>query len=136
MRCYNIAKLREDDDDPRNKQIPEIQLERLIIEMELQLAKYAQHIKNKKVNIGIKESPKMVITRYYQDDEKVDKVAYILHEYQDLFPNTFEEMKGIVRELGKMTIPLKPGAATLLVEFDLQGHGQLGVGQNQKGKNH
>jgi hypothetical protein len=30
--------------------------------------------------------------------------------YQDLFPTTFSKMKGIVRELGEMKIPLKLGA--------------------------
>jgi len=36
------------------------------------------------------------------------KVADLLHEYRDLFPTKFTEMKGIVGELGEMRIPLKP----------------------------
>jgi hypothetical protein len=39
----------------------------------------------------------------------VEKIADLLHEYQDLFPTTFSEMKGIAGELGEMKIPLKPG---------------------------
>ena len=31
----------------------------------------------------------------------------MLHDYQDLFPTKFTEMKGIVRDLGVMRIPLK-----------------------------
>jgi hypothetical protein len=38
----------------------------------------------------------------------VEKITYLLHKYQDLFPTTFSEMKGIARELGEMKIPLKP----------------------------
>ena len=31
----------------------------------------------------------------------------MLHDYQDLFPTKFTEMKGIVGDLGVMRIPLK-----------------------------
>ena len=34
----------------------------------------------------------------------------MLHDYQDLFPTKFTEMKGIVRDLGVMRIPLKEDA--------------------------
>ncbi len=37
----------------------------------------------------------------------VSKVTELLHEYQDLFPTKFSEMKGILGELGVMKIPLK-----------------------------
>jgi hypothetical protein len=40
----------------------------------------------------------------------VDKITELLHEYSDLFPMTFTEMKGIAGELGEMNIPLKPEA--------------------------
>jgi hypothetical protein len=33
-----------------------------------------------------------------------------LHEYNDLFPKAFTEMKGIVGELGEMKIPLRAEA--------------------------
>ena len=36
------------------------------------------------------------------------KVTNILHEFQDLFPTKFFEMKGIRGDLGEMRIPLKP----------------------------
>jgi len=38
----------------------------------------------------------------------VEKVADLLYKYQDFFPNTFDEMKGIIGELGEMRISLKP----------------------------
>ena len=34
----------------------------------------------------------------------------MLHEYSDLFPTTFTNMKGIAGELGEMKIPLRPKA--------------------------
>ena len=33
-----------------------------------------------------------------------------MHEYRDLFPTNFLEMKGIVSDMGEMKIPLKPDA--------------------------
>ena len=40
----------------------------------------------------------------------VGHVADLLHDYQDLFPTKFIEMKGIVGDLGVMRIPLKEDA--------------------------
>ena len=46
----------------------------------------------------------------YWDDEMVSNITDLLHEFQDLFPTNFSEMKGIVDDLGEMKIPLKPNA--------------------------
>ena len=43
----------------------------------------------------------------YQDEQTVESIIELLHEYNDLFPTTFTEMKGIAGELGEMKIPLK-----------------------------
>jgi hypothetical protein len=56
------------------------------------------------------ENPKFVNIEDYWSDETIEKIANLLREYQDLFPNTFLEMKGIAWDLGEMNIPLKPGA--------------------------
>ena len=40
----------------------------------------------------------------------VRKVTQLLHEYQDLFPTKFLEMKGILGDIGVIKIPLKPDA--------------------------
>jgi hypothetical protein len=77
---------------------------------ELESVAYAQPLRTRKVNIGTKENPKFVQIGDYWNDETVEKIADLLHEYQDLFPTTFSEMKGIVGELGEMKIPLKPDA--------------------------
>jgi hypothetical protein len=40
----------------------------------------------------------------------IDKITKLLHEYQDLFPTKFTDMKGIKALMGEMKIPLKPDA--------------------------
>ena len=44
----------------------------------------------------------------YCDDATVDKVAELLREHQDLFPTKISNLKGIVGDLGMMSITLKP----------------------------
>jgi hypothetical protein len=43
----------------------------------------------------------------------VESITKLLCEYNDLFPTTFTEMKGIVGELGEMKIPLRPKARSI-----------------------
>jgi hypothetical protein len=45
----------------------------------------------------------------YWDELTMERITELLHEYNDLFPMTFIEMKGISRELGEMNIPLLTG---------------------------
>ena len=52
-------------------------------------------IKVKKVNIGTVENPKMANIGDYWDEQIVESITELLHEYNDLFPTTFTEMKGI-----------------------------------------
>ena len=51
--------------------------------------------------------PKYATIGDYWDEEMVCKVTELLHEYQDLFPTKFSEMKGILGDIGVMKIPLK-----------------------------
>ena len=37
----------------------------------------------------------MEVVGDYWDDDTIEKVTHLLLQYQDLFPNTFEEMKEI-----------------------------------------
>jgi hypothetical protein len=46
----------------------------------------------------------------YFDDATIDRITKLLHEYQDLFPTKFIDMKGIKGPMGEMKIPLKPDA--------------------------
>jgi hypothetical protein len=43
-----------------------------------------------------KDKPKFVNIGDYWNDETVEKIVDLLHEYQDLFLTMFSEMKGIV----------------------------------------
>ena len=43
-------------------------------------------------------------------------ITELLHEYQDLFPTKFTDMKGIKGPMGEMRIPLKPDAKTSQTE--------------------
>jgi len=65
-------------------------------------------IKIKKVNIGTVKQPKMVSIGDYWDKQTLESITELLHDYNDLFPTTFTEMKGIARELGEMKLPLRP----------------------------
>jgi hypothetical protein len=67
-------------------------------------------IKVKKVNIGTVENPKMDNIGDYWDEQTVEIITKLLLEYNDLFPTTFTEMKGIAGELGEMKIPLRAEA--------------------------
>jgi hypothetical protein len=71
-------------------------------------------IKVKKVNIVTAEHPKMAIIGDYWDEPIVEIITKLLCEYNDLFPTTFTEMKGIVGELGEMKIPLRPEARPII----------------------
>ena len=52
----------------------------------------------------------MVNVGDYWDDSTIDKITELLHEYQDLFPTKFTDMKGIKGPMREMRIPLKPDA--------------------------
>jgi hypothetical protein len=106
--CYNVAKEEHDEEDTRNIQITEG--ERTVEGLDLEYDVYAHPLKTWKVNIGTKENPKFVQIGGYWNDETVEKIAYLLHEYLNLFPTMFSEMKGIIGDLGEINISLKPDA--------------------------
>jgi hypothetical protein len=37
----------------------------------------------------------------------MENIIELLHEYSDLFPSTYSEMKGVEGELGEMKVPLR-----------------------------
>jgi hypothetical protein len=51
------------------------------------------------VNIGMKEKLKFMNIGDYWNNDIVENIADLLHEYRDLFMKTFSDMKGIVGEL-------------------------------------
>jgi len=52
----------------------------------------------------------MAIIGDYWDQETITQVVYLLKEYEDMFPRSFQDMNGIAGSLGEMKIELKEGA--------------------------
>ena len=80
---------------------------------ELEIPDITKPLKKNKVNIWSEEETKFATIGDYWDEEIVNKVTKLLHEYWELFPTNFLEMKGIVGYLWVMKIPLKPDANSL-----------------------
>jgi hypothetical protein len=76
---YNINV--DDDDDPRKVNIAEIEGQRDVEGMGVDLPFIGQPIKIKKVNIGTEQTPKFSNIGYYCDAATIDKITELLHEY-------------------------------------------------------
>ena len=98
------------DADPININIPELEGTRAVQGSGILSDQFLKPLKIKKVNIGSPENPKFTNIADHWDHEKITKIIDLLHEFQDIFPTKFSEMKGIVDDLGEMKIPLKPYA--------------------------
>jgi hypothetical protein len=112
LECYNITEDNKDEEyqeeeDPRNVKVPKTEGECIVVGPELKANTYANPLRVCKANIGMKKKPKFVNIGDYWNDETVENIVDLLCEYQDLFPTTFLEMKGIARELGEMNITIK-----------------------------
>jgi hypothetical protein len=95
LSCYHVQEEAPDEDDPRNIQITEVEGEREVEGPPLESEVFVVSIKVKKVNIGTTENPKMASIGDYWDEKTVESITELLREYNDLFPTTFMEMKGI-----------------------------------------
>jgi hypothetical protein len=109
--CYNINF--DEDDDLRKVNIAKIEGHRDVEEPGVELPFIGQLIKIKKVNIGIDQSPNFVNVGDYWNVSTIDKITELMHEYQDLFPTKFTNMKGIKGPMGEMRIPLNLDARPL-----------------------
>jgi hypothetical protein len=103
--CYNI--ISDEDDDPRNVKILETKGQQDIEGPGIELPFVGKPIKIKKVNIGTEKTPKLENAGDYWDDATIGKITKLLHEYKDLFPTKFADMKSIKGPMGEMKIPLK-----------------------------
>jgi len=109
LECYNVQ-VEEDDDDPRNINIPEMEGCREVQGTSIEDPDITALVKTKHVNIGTDTEPKYATLGDYCDDATVDKVTKSLREYQYLFPTKITDLKGIIGDLGVMKISLKPDA--------------------------
>lgn len=55
-------------------------------------------------NIGSEKEPEFANIGNYWDEDTLDTVVELLHEYQDLFPSKLFDLKRIVRDLGMMKL--------------------------------
>lgn len=107
LEFYNIT-IEEEDKDPRNINIPKTEGRREVEGLQIKNPDITTPLKTRQINIGTKVEPKFAKIGDYLDDVTVDKVVELLHEYRDLFPTKFAELKGIIEDLGIMKITLKP----------------------------
>jgi len=99
-----------DDEDPRNINIPEAESHYEVEGPQIENIDITAPSKTRQVNIGTKAEPKFANIGDYWDDATVDKVAEFLHEYQDVFPTKFSDLKSIIGDLGVMKITMKQDA--------------------------
>jgi hypothetical protein len=98
--CYNINA--DADDDPRKVNIAETEGHKDVEGPGVELPFIGQPIKIKKVNIRIEETQNLANAGDYWDAATIEKITELLHEYQDLFPTKFTDMKGIKGPMGEM----------------------------------
>jgi hypothetical protein len=91
--CYNINV--DEDNDHRKVNIIETKDQRDGEGPEVELPFIGQPIKIKKINIGTYKTPKLADVGDYWDVSTIEKITELLHEYQDLLPTKFTDMKGI-----------------------------------------
>ena len=96
MTFYNLFGEPEDDDKLRNVNTLESEGSHDIAAPDVPTDSMSQSLKIKKVNIGSKENPKFANFGDYWDEETMAKITDLLHEFEDVFPTQFLEMKGIL----------------------------------------
>ena len=108
MEFDNVSSEPKDDDEFKNINILETKGSRDFATPDIPTDTMSHPLKIRKVNIGTEENPKFASVGDYWGKETMEKNTDLLHEFQDLFPTKFSEMKGILGDLGEMKIPLKP----------------------------
>ena len=105
MECYNLVA--EEDEDPRNIDIKGLEGHHKLNGHEIEVIDIINPLKMRKLNIGLEAELKYATIGDYLDEDTVNKITDLFHEYQDLFPTKFLDMKGILGDLEVMRIPLK-----------------------------
>lgn len=112
LECYNVT-IEGDDEDPRNINIPEAEDHHEFEGPPIENPDITMPLKTRQVNIGMEVEPKFPKSGDYRDDATVDEVVELIHEYQDLFPTKFSDLKGIIGDFWVMKITLKPNVKLL-----------------------
>ena len=91
-----------DDDDPLTIKILELEGMRAVEGFGISSDQFLSPLKIKKVNIGSRGNPKFANIGDYWDEETLGKITYLLHEFQNIFPNIFLDIST------EKKIPLSP----------------------------
>jgi len=102
--------IEEKDEDPKKINILETEGHREVEGPHIEDRDITAPLINRQVNICTEAELKFVKIGDYWDDATIDKVTDLLHEYEDLFPMKFSNLKGIIGYLGVVLITLKPDA--------------------------
>jgi hypothetical protein len=78
LECYNVTEEDQEEEDPRNVQVPETEGESDVVGPTLESDAYVKPLRVCKVNIGMKEKPKFANIGDYWNDETVEKIADLL----------------------------------------------------------
>ena len=106
--CYKLSRDQNNDLNKINR--PESEGTCVVKGGDISSDQFLKLLKIKKVNIGSLENPKFSNIGDYWDEETIAKITDLRHEYQDIFPSNFSEMKGIVGDIVEMKITLRPDA--------------------------
>ena len=106
--CYNVAG-EPNEDEPQDINIPQSEGTCAVEGLGVSSNQFLNLLK-KKVDFGYLDNPMFDNIGGYWDDDTVGNIIELLHEFQDLLPTKFSEMKGIVRDLREMKITLNPDA--------------------------
>ena len=74
--------------------------------MKISLLNGWKMIKTKETNISNDENLKLEKIGYYWTKEQIVEIVNLLKEYQDVFSKDYKDLKGLVQEMGEMTIEL------------------------------
>ena len=67
-------------------------------------------VKTKEFDISNDDRPKMEKIGDYQSEEQRTEIVNLMKEFQDVFARDYKDLKGLVHEMGKMKIDIKPDA--------------------------
>ena len=118
MECYNVSGEPKDDDVLQNINIPETEGSRNVAVLNVPTDPISQLLMIRNLNIGTDMNLNFASVGDYWDEETMERITYLLHEFQDRFLNKFLEMKGILDDLGYgLLIPIVPNTCKLWVLF-------------------
>jgi hypothetical protein len=112
MACGKVDKEPDEDDleELRHLSFHETEGERDIKDGPIIDAPHLLPLKLWKHNIRTDDKPKLASIGDYWDEQTTKEIFNLLREYEDLFPSSVVELKGIKGDLGEMKIMLKPYA--------------------------